>query len=220
MNRDSGEQGTAVTGLRRFAQPAPVPAPAPERCQLCATPLDERHGHLVDLEHRSLACTCRACYLLFTAPGAARGRYRAVPDRVRHDPGHELSTMDWEELRIPVGMAFFFRNSASGQVVASYPSPAGATECELDLTAWDRLAQAYRLLRAPEPDIEGILIRRDPADARLETFLIPIDACYALVGEVRLRWRGLDGGAEARAAVEAFLADLRRRSRPLSTSEG
>ncbi len=39
------------------------------------------HDHLVDLEQRSLLCTCRGCYLLFTPDGAGGGRFRAVPDR-------------------------------------------------------------------------------------------------------------------------------------------
>ena len=41
---------------------------------MCQTVLDGRHGHLVDLDKRSIACACRACYLLFTHVGAAGGR--------------------------------------------------------------------------------------------------------------------------------------------------
>ena len=115
----------------------------------------ERHAHLVDIEQRSIACACTACGLLFTRPG---GRYRTVPDRVRHDPDAPLTGAEWAELQIPVGIAFFFVNSALGHVVASYPSPAGVTECELDLAAWDRLAAAHPLLRAPSPDVEAILV--------------------------------------------------------------
>jgi hypothetical protein len=168
---------------------------------------------VVDLDQRVLSCTCRACYLLFTAPGAARGRYRAVPDRVCHDPDHPLSQVDWDALQVPVGTAFFFRNSALDRVVGSYPSPAGATECELDLAEWARLAAEHPLLRAPEPDLEGVFVHR--TDTGVECYLVPIDLCYALVGEIRLRWRGLDGGAEVRAALDAFRADVRARSRPL-----
>ena len=62
-----------MSGLRRFTQPAPpreaAAAPAVERCELCGTPLDDRHGHVVELDKRSIACTCRACYLLFTRDG-------------------------------------------------------------------------------------------------------------------------------------------------------
>jgi hypothetical protein len=168
---------------------------------------------VVEVEKRSLACACRACYLLFTRDGAAGGRYRAVPDRYLSDPAHPLTAADWDELQIPVTTAFFFTNSELGRVVACYPSPAGATECLLDLDAWERLTRTHPLLGAVAPDVEAVFVTR--TDAGLEAFAIPIDACYALVGEVRLRWSGLDGGEEVRQAMAAFVADLRARSRPL-----
>ncbi len=215
-----------VTGLRRFVKrPAGPPTPGvpgardrhdqegtagAERCEMCREVLGERHGHLVDTGKRSIACACRACYLLFTREGAAGGRYRAVPERVRHDPGRLLGDADWNELQIPVAMAFFFFNSALGRVVAGYPSPGGVTECELDLAAWDRIAAAYPLLGEMAPDVEAILVNR--TEHGNEVFLIPIDACYSLVGELRLLWQGFDGGAEARAALAAFLAGLRQRA--------
>jgi Family of unknown function (DUF5947) len=212
--------------------------PGAERCEMCRAVLDDRHGHLVDTEKRSLTCACRACYLLFTHEGAAGGRYRAVPERVFHDPGRPLTDADWNELQIPVAMAFFFYNSALERVVAGYPSPGGATECELDLAAWDRIAAAYPLLGALAPDVEAIFVSassvapggRPPGIPPLtgglpappfppgplapprEVFLIPIDECYSLVGELRMLWRGFDGGAEARAALARFLDSLRRRA--------
>ena len=227
-----------ATGLRRFvkrqagARPGPPPGLPPsiqevlaaraaarsdrdvaegtERCEMCREVLGERHGHVVDLEKRSLACTCRACYLLFTHEGAAGGRYRAVPEHVFHDPGRPLTDADWNELQIPVAMAFFFCNSSLGRVVAGYPSPGGATECELDLAAWDRLAAAHPLLGTLAPDVEAIFVNR--TDDGNEVFLIPIDECYSLVGELRMKWQGFDGGAEAHAALAVFLDGLRRRA--------
>ena len=184
-----------------------------ERCEMCREVLGERHGHVVDLEKRSLSCTCRACYLLFTHEGAAGGRYRAVPEHVYHDPGRPLTDGDWNELQIPVAMAFFFYNSALDRVVAGYPSPGGATECELDLAAWDRLAAAYPLLGTLAPDVEAIFVNR--TEQGNEVFLIPVDECYSLVGELRMKWQGFDGGAEARAALAAFLDGVRRRAVPL-----
>jgi len=196
--------------------------PGTERCEMCQTILDGRHGHLVDLDKRSIACACRACYLLFTHEGAAGGRYKAVPERICHDPGRPLAGTDWNELQIPVAMAFFFFNSALGRVVAGYPSPGGVTECELDLAAWDRLAAAYPLLGEMAPDTEAIFVhgaspggrppQTPPDKGGYEVFLIPIDMCYSLVGELRLYWQGFDGGAEAREALARFLAGLRRRA--------
>src|SRR5947209_19774921 len=113
--------------------------------------------------------------------------------------------MNLHALQIPVKMAFFFRNSALDRVVAGYPSPGGVTECELDLEAWDRLAVAYPLLAELAPDTEAIFVNKE------EAFLIPIDMCYSLVGELRRNWQGFDGGREARAALGGFLAGRRRR---------
>ncbi len=220
MKRPAGAPapGTQAPGTQAPGTQAPgIPVPgAPasgaqpdqnaERCELCSTVLDDRHGHLVDTDKRSIACACRACYLLFTHGGAAGGRYRAIPERICHDPERPLAGTDWNELQIPVTMAFFFHNSALGRVVAGYPSPGGVTECELDLAAWDRLAVAYPLLGELAPDTEAIFVSKD------EIFLIPIDMCYSLVGELRLYWQGFDGGAEAREALHGFLAGLRRRA--------
>jgi hypothetical protein len=184
---------------------------------MCREVLDDRHGHVVEIEKRSIVCACRACYLLFLSDGAAGGRYRSVPERVRHDPDRPLDDADWSDLQIPVAMAFFFYNSVLDRVVAGYPSPGGVTECELDLAAWDRLVTAYPLLGAMTPDVEAIFVNR--ADEGNEVFLIPVDECYALVGELRLRWQGFDGGAEARAALAAFLAGLRWRAVALAPEE-
>jgi hypothetical protein len=198
-----------VTGLRRFAAPPPRTAAEPERCVLCGSVVTEDHRHLVDTQDRSIVCACTACGLLFTHEGAAGGRYRAVPDRVLREPSGPLASAEWTALAIPVSTAFFFINSALGRVVASYPSPAGVTECELDLAAWDELAAAHPLLRALVPDVEAILV------ARLEVFLVPIDVCYRLAGALRLNWHGFDGGAEVRGILADLLAELRRRARTL-----
>jgi hypothetical protein len=210
---------SGVAVLRRFAvggSGGPARARA-EQCEMCRAELDERHGHLVDVEQRSLVCACRACFLLFTAEGAARGRYRAAGERVRYDPAAPRDTGRWAALRIPVGIAFFFVNSALGHVVASYPSPAGATECELDLSAWEELAAGLPLLRAMKPDVEAILMVH--GDREVEAFLVPVDACYSLAGRLRLSWRGFDGGPEVRQEIDSFLASLRERAVPLGPED-
>jgi hypothetical protein len=180
---------------------------------MCAETLSEWHGHVVDMERHTLACACRACYLLFTHDGAGRGRYRAVPDRYGTDPSTPFTDADWDQLGVPVDTAFFFLSSTVDRVVGCYPSPAGATECQLDLDGWGRVAAAHPLLRAPRPDVEAIFVTR--TDHGREAFLVPIDACYALVGELRLVWHGFDGGEEVRAALATFVATARERSRPV-----
>jgi hypothetical protein len=110
-------------------------------------------------------------------------------------------------------MAFFFFNSGLGRVSAFYPSPAGATESLLPLDAWREISAADAVIATMEPDVEALLVRRS-RDASFECFLVPIDACYELTGIVRRRWRGFDGGEEARGDIDAFFDTLREKSRP------
>jgi hypothetical protein len=201
-----------ITGLRRFVAPPPRTAAELERCALCGTEVSPGHRHLVDTQDRSIVCACTACGLLFTREGAAGGRYQTVPDRVLHEPDRPLTDAEWAALAIPVGTAFFFFNSVLGQVVASYPSSAGVTECELDLTAWDEVAAAHPLLRALKPDVEAIIVT---GTQPRETYLVPIDVCYGLAGALRLNWHGFDGGAEVRQTMAALLDDLHKRARAL-----
>jgi hypothetical protein len=128
-----------------------------------------------------------------------------------------MSPREWEELEIPVGLAFFLRSSERDEVGGFYPSPAGATECRLDLTAWARLSEDHPLLAAMEDDVEATLISR--TDDTVEHFLVPIDACYELAGRMRLYWRGFDGGAEARQSITEFLDSVRARARFLPLPE-
>jgi hypothetical protein len=204
-------QAPAVAGPAMLGMPSMPAQPGAEKCELCATEVPAEHGHVADLETATLACACRACYLLFTQPAAGRGRYRAVPDRYLADPDRTLTVAQWDELEIPVGLAFFLKSSSAERVTGFYPSPAGVTECVLDLAAWERLTAEYPLLGAPEPDVEAALICR--IDSGVGYFLVPIDACYELAGRMRLHWRGFDGGAEARASIDDFLATVASRAR-------
>jgi hypothetical protein len=173
------------------------------------------HSHVVDIEQRSLMCACRACFLLFTGPSAGGGRFRAVPDRYLHDPQNAITAAEWDALGIPVNSAFVLRGDDGP--AAFYPSPAGATECLLDLDAWDRLAAAHPLLAAAEPEVEAILVHGD--DDGVQTYLVPVDACYELVGTVRVYWQGFDGGAEAHEHVAEFFERIRARARRFQPGE-
>ena len=192
-----------------------------ESCEMCTAGILATHGHVADLEKSSLLCVCRPCYLLFEHSQAGGGRYRRVPDRYLHDPARPMSAAEWDELEIPVGLAFFLYSSQAGQVAGFYPSPAGSTECRLDLGAWERLAQAHPLLAAIEPDVEAALISRtdragtDKAST-VEHFVVPIDACYELAGRMRMLWKGFDGGTEARESIGEFLGGIRSRARVFS----
>ncbi|MET7993764.1 DUF5947 family protein [Amycolatopsis sp. NPDC005232] len=195
-------------GLRRFLTPAERPARG-ERCELCTEPIGIGHGHVIDLESRTIMCTCRGCYLLFTHTGAGGLRHRAVPTRYRHAARFPAGATLWETAGIPVRMAFLFYNSVQDRAVAFYPSPAGATESLLPLDTWTELLQEEPEFATVAPDVEAVLINKH--DVGFEAFLVPIDVCYELVGLVRLHWRGFDGGDEAHEAIDSFFADLRAR---------
>jgi hypothetical protein len=133
------------------------------------------------------------------------------------DPRFVLTDADWARLQIPVGLAFVFalESEAGRRWVVNYPSAAGATQGELPAEGWAELADAP-IVGALAPEVEALLVWGRPGRTSRETFLVPIDACYALVGLVRTGWRGFSGGAELWRAVDAFFADLRARARPLA----
>ncbi|WP_328320243.1 DUF5947 family protein [Streptomyces sp. NBC_00388] len=211
-----GRTATPVSALRRITRNRPQRA-AGERCEMCAEPVAPGHAHVVNLESRALMCSCRPCYLLFTGEDA-RLRYRAVPERYVRFDGVPLDARAWDELQIPVGLAFLFRNSVQDRTVAFYPGPAGATESELPLDAWDTVVASAPALAMLRPDVEALLIRR-PGTGDGSCHLVPIDACYELVGRLRTLWRGFDGGKEAHAAMDGFFAQVRDRSRAASAGE-
>jgi uncharacterized protein DUF5947 len=181
---------------------------------MCTAPIADVHQHVVDLSSRSLMCTCRPCYLLFTARDADL-RYRAVPDRYLSFPDFRLGPGQWDQLEIPVGLAFFFRNSGLDRTVAFYPGPAGATESELPLDAWSAVTAENPQLNVMAPDVEALLVRTPGrGSGEVTCHLVPIDACYELVGQLRSVWRGFDGGQEARALIDGFFARVAARSTP------
>jgi len=206
-----GRSGTPLASLMRVTQTRPAPIVG-ERCEMCAEPIADTHSHVVGLETRALMCTCRPCYLLFSDQDAHL-KYRSVPERYLSFPDLALDARAWDELQIPVGLAFLFRNSVLGRMIAFYPSPAGATESELPLDVWDWIVEHSPQLAVLRPDVEALLVRRsDGPDGSCH--LVPIDTCYELVGRLRMLWRGFDGGTEAHEAMDQFFARVEARSRP------
>ncbi len=182
----------AVLKLRRFVEP---PAPKYEKCEMCGAPMEAAHRHVVDLSNRRLICACRPCYLLFTNRGAAGGRLRSVPQRYVKLPKIDLA-------EIPVGVVFFIRDSATDRVKAFYPSPAGATESTVSNESWAEMTGTAPQLAALESDVEALLISKN------DSWIVPVDACYELVGRIKKTWRGFDGGSDAWREINGFFASL------------
>ena len=109
-----------------------------------------------------------------------------MPDRYLSFPGFALDAPQWDELQIPVGLAFFFPNSALGRTVAFYPGPAGATESELPLGAWDAIVAANPALGTARARRRGAARpdagRRRRRDSR---HLVPIDPATSWSGALR-----------------------------------
>jgi hypothetical protein len=195
--------------LRRFARPRG----AVERCDLCGAELPSEHQHLVEPATRKLNCVCDPCSFLLSNEPAAR--YRRVPRRVRFLPDFRLTDAQWDGLRIPINVAFFFQSTPAEKTVIIYPSPAGPTESLLEFEGWSELARDNPVLTEMEADTEALLVNR-LGEIR-DHFVAPIDECYKLVGLIRAQWQGLSGGTDVWQGIQRFFAALKQRSEVLQS---
>jgi hypothetical protein len=214
-HKATGSNGPLIQILRhagpRSAAAAPLHNEEVPTCERCGEPVPESHNHHVDVATRRLSCSCRACWLLSGATGPAS--VRAVPERYVQGPALQFQSAQWEALQIPVSIAFFMINSSIGRTVAFYPSPAGATESALPLTTWHDVERTNPWVRSLVPDVEALLVRKGrDADDDGVAFIVPIDACYDLVGRIRRRWNGFSGGAEVQSEMDRFFMDIAARS--------
>jgi Family of unknown function (DUF5947) len=202
----SQRPGNWVASIRRFVRLTEFAAE--EHCELCSALIAADHPHLVEPAKRRLLCVCRGCA---NALGNRDGsRYRAVPEYARRLENFRMTDAEWDAFSIPIGLAFFVYSTRDRRIVAFYPGPAGPTESLLDLHAWTQLVASNPILAELEPDIEGLLVNR--VNNVREYYQAPIDRCYALVGLIRTKWRGLSGGEVAWKAIDGFFADLRERA--------
>lgn len=190
-------------GVGRAAGPRAAPE---ERCDLCNARLPDDHRHLLHLEERRIVCSCEACWALHSGDA----EYRPAGMRTVWLEPFDCDEEMWGRFQIPIGLAFFMRSTVSGGVVAFYPSPAGATESELDLDAWDAFVRRNPALGELDPDAEALIVNRlsEPQQA----VIAPIDECYRLVGLIKTLWEGISGGQALERAVPEFFEGLRERS--------
>lgn len=196
---------------RSAPAPAARTAEAQEHCDLCGVPVPEHHRHVLDLRSRELLCACLACKLLFDHDAAGGQHFRLIPERYDEVEDLRLDELGWRALGLPVDMAFFVREGASGRMTAFYPSPAGATESALDLDTWADVEAANPSLRDLRPDVEALLVRR--VGERRQGFRVGVDECYRLVAVVRSHWRGFSGGDDVWREIDRFFDGLHARAR-------
>jgi hypothetical protein len=190
-----------VATLRQFVR---APTIAIERCELCGQSLAPAHPHFLEPESRRFVCACASC--AGDADSGAASRYRRIPGEIRWLHDFRMSEAQWDALRVPIGLAFFFKCGDDASVRAVYPGAAGAVESTLDLSAWQALESANPSLKSLRPDIEALLVHRI-GEAR-DCYLAPIDRCFALAGLVKSQWHGISGGSAVGASVAAFFCDL------------
>ena len=180
---------------------------------MCGATVAHQHEHLMETAKRHLVCACQACAILF---GEQTGqRYKRVPSSIRYLSDFRLTDTQWDSLMVPINMAFFFESSASGKVVAMYPSPAGATESLLALETWEEIVAWNPVLRSMQADVEALLVNRLGASRGFpahQYFLLPVDHCFKLVGLVRMNWQGLSGGDGLWRELEQYFAALTARA--------
>ncbi len=75
-----------------------------------------------------------------------RSKYKRVSRSSQHLTNFEMTDGQWESLLIPINMAFLFRSSIEGRMIALYPSPAGAVESLLPLEAWSEIVDQNPVL--------------------------------------------------------------------------
>jgi hypothetical protein len=195
----------AISGVATAAAPA-----TGEVCELCSEPIPAEHRHIFEQRERALLCFCRGCSILFDRGESGGTRYRLVPDRILALIGFDLDDQLWESFDLPVALAFFRRAAEGDRVVVQDPGALGAVESELDLESWVELRARNPILETIEPEVEVLLVNR--VGGAREQWIAPLDLCYALVGVIRMHWKGLGGGEEVWGEVARFSERLRRRA--------
>ncbi|HEY5036050.1 MAG TPA: DUF5947 family protein [Chthoniobacterales bacterium] len=209
-----GSKRNSFAALRRFSRAAPAPAAAApaqvvEQCELCNVRLPPEHRHMLEMATRKIVCACDSCTMTFVP--VVEGRFKVIPRDARALPDFQISDADWENLSLPINLAFFFFDTPSQKMTALYPSPAGATESLLPLTAWETIVRQNSVLQNLQPDVEALLVNR--ANEARDYYLAPIDKCFELVGLIRMNWRGFSGGEEVWNAIGKFFETLKETAR-------
>jgi hypothetical protein len=196
-------QAEVVSALRRLQmrELPDGPQPLEATCDLCGTTTPEDHRHLLQMEERRIVCVCETCWALHSGDP----EFLPTGSRFLWLEGFTLPGELWARFGIPIGLAFFLHGNDS--VAALYPSPAGATECELDLAAWEALVALNPVLETLGREGEALIVNRltDPA----QFAIVPTDEAYRLVGLIKANWQGISGGDGVEKAVAGYFEELK-----------
>ena len=235
VRRVPGRVSTAVTDplavLQRIREAGRAPSPRPRRCcELCTEPIARRAQPPGRPAHADAAVRL---------PGllpALRLRWRrrrltsaAFPSATSPSPDFELTPAQWDRLQIPVERGLLLPELVARPGGRLLPGPGRRHRVR---AAARRLGRGGR--RPPAAGLHAARRRGVPRASPVggaravptatadgtECYIVPIDACYELVGHLRLLWRGFDGGhrgqREARrvlrrraARAAATMSDLR-----------
>ena len=110
------------------------------------------------MANHKVTCACDPCALRFQ--DVIEGRFKLIPRDTKVLVDFRLTDAMWENFALPINLAFFFYNTPQKKMVALYPSPAGATESLLSLSAWEELVSNNPMLSRMQPDVEALLVNR------------------------------------------------------------
>jgi hypothetical protein len=210
LSFDIGPRGNPqmINSLRRLAN-RQMPEELTDievACDLCGTSITDDHRHLLHLDDRRMVCVCEACWALRSGDA----EFRPAGARIVWIEDFEMPEQLWAAMQLPIGLCFFLNSGSAEKMVGLYPSPVGATECDLDLSAWEQLVALNPVLETLETDAEALLVNRMTEPH--EYVIAPTDQCYRLVGLIKTRWDGISGGSGVEEAIAAFFAGLRERA--------
>jgi hypothetical protein len=180
------------------------------RCHFCGGALPPAHWHCLESAQRRVMCACDICALRFQ--DGVNERFKRIPRNTRVLAGFRMTDAQWEELALPIDLAFFFHNSATGKAMVMSPSSAGAKESLLLAENWSRLVRENTQLTELKADVEALLVNR--VDGVRDYFIAPIDVCYELVGLVHRHWHGGSGGESLWRELDSFFLRLRLQGQP------
>ena len=205
--RSSPASGASCASRRRAGPPARRRAGRAASCARSRSPAE--HKHLLDLEERRIVCVCPTCWSMRSGDA----RYRPTGSRT-------LWLEDFDAAPTSCGRRSRSRSASRSScararranVVGLYPSPAGATECELDLDAWDRLVAANPVLEDLDPDAEALIVNRlaDAARARDRAARRLLPARRDHQGDLGGHHRRRGDGGGGRSATSTTCAPRRR----------